>query len=128
MHLFCKRWRLNELRRVMYTNLIQIRYLVLFCIWRYNNILWHPVWGHIRVHIFNEPISDELTKSVVIKTKHMQNICRPVGQYILLSILSLFQQFFYWNCFDGVVFWFLFRFLFLFCFVFFIYLIIDHLF
>jgi len=31
-------------------------------LWQYTNIQ-HPVGGHIRVHIFNRPISDEPTKS-----------------------------------------------------------------
>ena len=101
-HLFCKRWRLNELHRVLYTNLITIRCLVVFCIWRYTNILWHSVWGHIRVHIFNEPISDELTKSVVIKTKYMQiKLSSGWSIYLIVYFVSastIFLLELFWWC------------------------------
>ena len=44
--------------------------LLTFFLLRYTYILWHPVWGHVRVHIFNRPISDESIKLLGITTKY----------------------------------------------------------
>jgi hypothetical protein len=39
--------------------------------------------GHVRVHVFNRLISDELTKSLGIKTENMlSKSCCPIGQYV----------------------------------------------
>ena len=38
---------------------------------RCTNILCCPVWGHIRVHIFNKPISYEPTEFLGITTKYL---------------------------------------------------------
>ena len=49
----------------------------------YTNILRHPVWGHIKVHIFIQPISDEHTKSIGIK-----NEFKPRAVVRLVSIFN----------------------------------------
>jgi len=55
--------------------------VVYFFLWRYTNVQ-QSVWGHVRVHIYNRPIKDEPTKSLVIKTEYtpravarLVNIC-----------------------------------------------------
>ena len=46
------------------------RFFNLFLL-RCASILRHPVWGHIRVHIFTRPISYEPTKLSSITTKYL---------------------------------------------------------
>jgi len=58
-------------------NLIQIRCLLyLFLNLSFDDALTfkqNPLWVHVRVHIFNRPISDESTKSLGIKSEYIFN-------------------------------------------------------
>ena len=71
----------------------------------------HPVWGHVRFHISNQPTSDEPTKSLGIKTDYtpravvwLVNIfnCLAYGLWSLTPLSTLFQlcrggQFYWWR-------------------------------
>ena len=46
--------------------------------------------GHVRIHIFNRPISDEPTKSACIKTKYT-----PIVVVLLVNIFTCLG--YYWT-------------------------------
>ena len=61
---------------------------------QYTNIE-HPVWGHVRVHVFNRPISDESTKYLSSKTEYS-----PTAVVRLVNIFNFLA--YYWTIKDAI--------------------------
>jgi len=57
-----------------------------------TNILRHHIWDHARVHIFNQPISDESTKSFSIKLSTHQDLLSDWSIYSYLYCIWLDGQ------------------------------------
>ena len=55
------------------SNLIKIRYLLhlvsILLFWRFTITRQHIVWGHVKVHIFNRPISDDCRAPTTLKSE-----------------------------------------------------------
>lgn len=56
----------------------------------YTNILRQPVWDHGRVNIFKQPIVDEPSKSLDLKTDDMQR-AKLSDKAIYLTVLHLIE-------------------------------------
>jgi len=64
-----------------------ILYIIFFA-WRCTNTQRHPMCGHVKVHVFNLPITSELTFLYRVHAK----MCYPIGQYMFCIWLDLTDE------------------------------------